>query len=146
MTSAPTREADTDPSDPGTASPPLPSALTEADVRAARALLQAGRPREALARCDAGLARTPDDRDALYTAAAILRLIKRYPEALARLARALDAAPGWGRAHQERGHVLRDMGDAGGALAAYQEAVTHNNALPASWRMLADLHARFGEA
>jgi tetratricopeptide (TPR) repeat protein len=53
--------------------------------------------------------------------------------------------PANGRAHQERGHALRDLGDNDGALLSYQNAVSHNAALLASWKMLADLHERAGQ-
>ena len=128
------------------ATPTLAPANDDADVRLARSLIEGGRADEAVARCDAVLARTPGHRDALYTSAVALRVGHAHAQALARLAILLEAEPTYGRAHQERGHVLRDMGNRAGAMEAYAAAVAHNAALPGSWRMLAEMHHAAGNA
>jgi predicted Zn-dependent protease len=120
------------------------AATPEQALRDARECLQRGRIGEAIARCDALLADAPDHVEALYTRAAAQRLARRPLDALASLARVIELAPSYGRGWQERGHCLRDLGRHGEALAAYQSAVTHNGALAASWRMLAELHEAAG--
>lgn len=75
----------------------------------------------------------PEHADALYMKAACLRYMKRLDEAHAVLQQLIAAAPDFGRAWQEQGHVHRDRGESARALAAYQAAVQINPALPAAW-------------
>jgi tetratricopeptide (TPR) repeat protein len=113
-------------------------------VSEARKLLQAGQLTRAETLCRAVLNDEPDNGDALYTLAVVQRLLKRFDDALT-TGRALIARdPANGRAHQEIGHCLRDMGDADAALSAYQEAVGRNNALLGSWQMLMRFHENAG--
>lgn len=116
----------------------------ELRVSEARKLLQAGRLAQAESLCLAVLDDETGNGDALYTLAVAQRLLKRFQDALAtgRVLIALD--PANGRAHQEMGHCLRDMGDTDAALSAYQEAVGRNNALLGSWQMLMRLHEDAG--
>ena len=111
----------------------------------ARGLLQDGRFADAIAACQAAIALDPDHGDALYTLAVAQRYQRQFADALATTDRLISLDDRNGRAFQERGHCLRDMGDADGAFAAYQAAVAHNNALPASWAMLADFHHAAGQ-
>jgi len=117
---------------------------SEDGLRRARRLLQNGRFGDAGAACREILDREADHREALYTLAVAQRFGKDAPAALLTLARLTGLAPSYGRAWQERGHCLRDLGLIEEAFAAYQSAVTHNGALAASWRMLAELHRAAG--
>ena len=110
----------------------------------ARGLLQDGRFADAIAACTAAVALDPDHGDALYTLAVAQRYQRKFVDALASSARLIALDGSNGRAFQERGHCLRDMGKADAAFEAYQAAVRHNNALPASWAMLADIHHTAG--
>ena len=112
----------------------------EAGLRRARHLLQNGRLAEAGAACRDILKLDADHREALYTLAVTQRFGKDASAALVTLGRLIGLAPSNGRTWQERGHCLRDLGRMEEAFAAYQAAVTHNGALAASWRMLAELH------
>ncbi|PWE17849.1 hypothetical protein DDZ18_06900 [Marinicauda salina] len=111
--------------------------------------MYAGRFEEALLALQPVIQDADDDADALYMAAVSARYLKRPDEAAALLKRIKAAAPEFGRAHQEEGHLLRDSGDAAGALAAYQRAVRANPALHAAWTeqaKLLDAQGRSGEA
>lgn len=114
------------------------------DVRAARALLQNGKIGEAEAACAAILKDFPDQGEALYVLAVAQRMGKNPLVALTTIARLIALSPSYGRAWQERGHCLRDLARPEEAFAAYQSAVTHNGALAASWRQLAQLHRAAG--
>jgi tetratricopeptide (TPR) repeat protein len=116
----------------------------EAALRGARQALQAGRVGDAQAGCEALLKSAPDSIEALYTLAVAQRMQRDIPAALAALARLIAINSSYGRAWQERGHCLRDLGQREEALAAYQRAVTHNGALAASWRQIAELHEAAG--
>ena len=115
-------------------------------INRARALLQNGNFSGAATLCDQALDIAPDHEDALYTLAVAQRYQRKFSEALATNDRLLAVNPSFGRAHQERGHCLRDMGDKQSAFAAYQNAVAHNAALVASWQMLGELHQAAGRA
>ncbi len=117
--------------------------LPDADrlIEAARGALQRGQLADAERLCGAALADSPDNREGLYLLGVIQRYARRPADALATIARLIDVDPGYGRAHQERGHCLRALGRTDEAIAAYQNAVAYNAGLLASWRMLAELHA-----
>ena len=117
---------------------------SEAMIGKARSLLQGGHLDEAVQISRQRLDDAPEDKEALYILAVAARLQKKFEEALT-LGRSLIAVdPANGRAHQELGHCLRDMGDSRSALAAYQEAVARNNALVGSWQMLERLNDEAG--
>ena len=116
-----------------------PDAL-EDRLERARQVLQGGRLGDAAAICQDILNEAGPNRDALYSLAVVQRLQKNPIAALATLARLLECDPSYGRGWQERGHCLRGLGHADEAAAAFQRAVTHNGALAASWRSLAELH------
>jgi tetratricopeptide (TPR) repeat protein len=113
-------------------------------IRTARALLQKGRLPDAIQTCQSVLSEHANHRDALYTLAVAQRMGRQHLDALSTITRLITAAPSYGRAWQERGHCLRDLGRSEEAFTAYQNAVTHNGALAASWRMLATLHRDAG--
>ncbi len=116
----------------------------EEGLRRARQLLQSGRFADAASLCHTLIDQQPDNQEALYTLAVAQRFGKDAVAALATIGRLIDLAPSYGRAHQERGHCLRDLGRNEEAFVAYQSAITHNGALAASWRMLAELHRAAG--
>jgi tetratricopeptide (TPR) repeat protein len=110
----------------------------------ARALLQNAAFSEAVGLCDQVLTDHPENTEALYTKAIALRFQRDIQGALRAITQLVEIDPGNGRAHQERGHCLRDIGDTAGSFVAYQDAVTRNAALLASWKMLSRLHADAG--
>ena len=122
----------------------LASVDGDALIANARALLQNAAFSEAVDLCDQVLADQPENTEALYTKAIALRFQRDIQGALRVVTRLIEIDPGNGRAHQERGHCLRDTGDTAGSFAAYQDAVTRNAALLASWKMLSRLHADAG--
>jgi tetratricopeptide (TPR) repeat protein len=113
-------------------------------LREARAHLQNGRLSQAAAICERALGEASESIDLLYTLAVAQRMQQQLPGALATLDRLIELNPSYGRAWQERGHSLRDLGRDEEALAAYQRAVTHNGALAASWREISAMHKGAG--
>jgi tetratricopeptide (TPR) repeat protein len=122
-----------------------PTASEQALGRA-RSLLQNGEMSAAAQLCEDVLRADPKHGEALYTLAVVRRFQRKLADALALTGELIALDPSNGRAHQERGHCLRDAGDIAGACAAYQIAVTHNAALVGSWSMLAKIHAAAGRA
>jgi tetratricopeptide (TPR) repeat protein len=116
----------------------------EGGLSRARHLMQNGRFGDAVTACREILTREADHHEALYTLAVAQRFSKDVTAALATLTHLIALTPSYGRAWQERGHCLRDLGLVEEAFVAYQSAITHNGALPASWRMLAELHRNAG--
>ena len=117
---------------------------SEATVQHARALLQNAQFAKAAHLCEALRDSSPDDKDVLYTLAVAYRFDRAFDRAVAAIDQLIAIDPANGRAHQERGHCLRDQGRTDDAVAAYQNAVTYNAALQASWQMLAKLHEAAG--
>ena len=76
----------------------------------------------------------PDNEDALYAMAVAQRFGKNYQTALTVLERLKFVAPTHGRAHQEEGHVYRDLGQLEPAFKCYERATRLNPALIASFR------------
>ena len=109
-------------------------------VSRARGLLQQGQLQQSIALCKTVIEHDPLHKDALYTLAVAHRLSRDFAAALAQIDALISVDPANGRAHQERGHCLRDSGQSGAAFLAYQNAVTHNAALPGSWKMLAQIN------
>jgi tetratricopeptide (TPR) repeat protein len=101
----------------------------EALIERARTMLRNGQLVEASQQCLQVLEHQPENADALYVLAVSMRLQKRFDDALSYNRDHIALDPSNGRAHQEMGHCLRDMGNSKAALAAYQEAVARNNAL-----------------
>ncbi len=126
-----------------TQSAPQPTS-SEQSLGRARSLLQNGQLPAAAQLCEDILRAEPEDRDALYTLAVVRRFQRDIAGALELVDRLITQDPSNGLAYQERGHCLRDRGDTAGSFAAYQRAVTHNAALPASWNMLAAIHTAAG--
>ena len=89
---------------------------------------------EALADLAAVLQAEPHNPDALYMTAVCRRYTRDFDTALQLIARLKEISPEHGRAHQEEGHIHRDMGKLEEALQAYARACRFNPALVASWR------------
>tara|TARA_R110002033_G_scaffold15752_5_gene44156 strand:- start:25009 stop:27000 length:1992 start_codon:yes stop_codon:yes gene_type:complete len=117
---------------------------SETTLKDAQKAMQAGDFASAAAMAQAILDRQPNDQDALYIAAVCARYEGRHGDAADRLAELKTAAPDFGRAFQEEGHLKRKLGDKSGALRAYELATRFNPALLASWNAQADLNAAFG--
>lgn len=110
----------------------------------ARKALRSGNIPEAQALVAGIIEAHPLHRDALYIASVCARLSGRPDEAMKTLRKLREAAPDYGRAWQEEGHLLRQKGDLTGALTAFSRATRCNPALIASWHAQADLHASSG--
>ena len=117
---------------------------SDALVQQARALLQKGEFAGAAKLCEQILESQPDAKDALYTIAVAYRFARKFEKATAKINQLISLDPKNGRAYQERGHCFRDQGLSENALTAYQDAVTYNAALVASWQMLSQLHQQAG--
>ena len=113
-------------------------------LQEARKAIQAGDFATATKLTDRVLASQPGHRDALYMAAVCARYEGRHEDALAHLSELKAAAPDYGRAWQEEGHLRRKMGDAPGALNAFTRASRYNPSLIASWNAQAELQAAAG--
>ncbi len=113
-------------------------------VEDAKAALQRGQLSEAEQLCLQVVGDDREHRDALYLLAAIQRYARKPIEALATINRLITLEPGYGRAHQERGHSLRALSQTEEALSAYKDAVAYNVALLASWRALAQMQQDAG--
>ncbi|RKF21702.1 sulfotransferase family protein [Altericroceibacterium spongiae] len=112
----------------------------------ARKQLKARQFAEAMATAERVLSASPDHVDALYIAAVAARYAGDYDKAQACLLHLQQAAPEYGRAVQEQGHLARDRGESETALAHYRRAVRLNPALQASWMAQAKLLDDKGQA
>lgn len=123
-----------------------PANQTRADqIKQAQAAVQAGRFADASALSGRLLASDPRDQDALYIAAVSARYSNQFETAAQHLQVLKQAAPEYGRAFQEDGHLRQAMGDRVAALIAYQLATRYNPALTASWQAQADLMRASGD-
>ncbi len=112
---------------------------TEELLKQAKARLYDGKYNDALDFLGVILRRTPDLADALYMSAVCDRYLKRPDAAFEWLKKLKSAAPEFGRAYQEEGHLLRSLDRDDEALKAYQQACLFNPALEASWRAQAEI-------
>ena len=117
---------------------PPPAAGGEPDD--IRALLRQRRFPEALAAAETLLARLPGNRDGLLFKAIAERFLGRVDEAVSALAALEREHPRFSRLHEERGHCFVVQRRAPEAIESFLQAVTLNNALPASWSMLEGLY------
>jgi tetratricopeptide (TPR) repeat protein len=122
------------------AAPPL-----EADVRRIEELVRQQAYGPATAAAEALLALAPEHREGLYLLAVSERLGGRIAEALATLERLERHYPRFTRLHQERGYCHVAERRARPAIEAFLRGVNQNPALPASWKMLAQLYRMTGE-
>lgn len=77
--------------------------------------------------------------EALYVKAVAERYSNKFAQAADTLSTLLTVEPEFGRALQERGHLLNAQSKSDEALAAFRLACNANPALEASWRMQAKL-------
>jgi tetratricopeptide (TPR) repeat protein len=115
------------------------------DTSKLRSLLHQGNFLELLAACDALLADSPGERDALLFGAIARRHLGRPSEALTTLTVLEGLHPRFSRLYEERGRCHVELKDAPRAIEAFHAAVTLNHALPASWSMLASLFRMTGQ-
>ena len=115
-------------------------------VKQAQTAMQAGQLDAAAAIADDMLASDPEDQDALYMSAVAARYLRQFQKAADRLQALKRAAPEYGRAHQEQGHLSKAVGDLDGALTAFTLATRYNPALTASWQAQADLLRARGQS
>jgi tetratricopeptide (TPR) repeat protein len=109
-------------------------------------LLAQRRFTELLAAAEALLRTVPENRDVLYLRASAQRLLADVPAALATLAALERLHPGFSRLYQERGNCYVALKRAPEAIAAFEQALRLNPALPASWSMLAGLYRMTGRS
>ena len=104
-----------------------------------RALIQTGEFSGAQSCMERLLSDYPNHSEALYFTAVAQRFSENYQSALSSLQKLIEIEPTYGRAWQERGHILMAQGEIADARASFQQAVIHNGSLIASWQMLMTL-------
>ena len=97
---------------------------------------------EALSLLESNLAKDPNHIDSLYLAAVCSRYLKNYDDSKKYIESLLSKAPDMGRAHQELGHLNRDIGKQENAITHYRQACELNPALLSSWNALYDYFRR----
>ena len=112
------------------------SSSAELEVSRIRELSKGQRYGEALAAAAALAVELPAHRDVLYLIATNQRCLQRVPAALATLERLEQQHPHFALLYQERGYCLVSLGNAAGAIDAFQTAVSLNPLLLAGWGML----------
>jgi tetratricopeptide (TPR) repeat protein len=116
-------------------------------LASARDLIQNAHFDDAAARLEAMLEQFPlpaEQVETLYALAVAHRYNKDVASAIASLDRLLVLRPDYSRAYQERGYNLLAVNEPGQATNAFARAVEINPGLLASWKALAQLHARAG--
>ena len=101
-----------------------------------KAKVQAGEFAEAEVYLARLLGDYPNHSEALYLTSVAQRFCENYDRALSTLQKLIDIEPTYGRAWQERGHIFMSRNNILEARSAFQQAVTLNSSLIASWRML----------
>lgn len=115
-----------------------PSSRTDLVLQAQKAM-QAGQFSVAAEHANVLLTTNPDDQDGLYIAAVAARYLNDHDTAHLHLQRLKQAAPDYGRAYQEEGHLLKAQGALPQAIAAFETATRCNPALTASWQAQVEL-------
>jgi len=108
-------------------------------------LQQTGDRAGAIAQFRAGLAVAPHDPALLTNLGGLLTEEQRAAEALPLLEQAVAIAPDWGLAHSNLGTARMAVGDAAGAVAAWQTAQQWDPSLAAPYLNLARFHEVQGE-
>jgi tetratricopeptide (TPR) repeat protein len=114
------------------------------EIARARALLRQQKFSEALDACQAMLAQTPEQRDALLCAAVAQRYLGRISDALGTLEILERHHSRFSRLYEERGRCFVERKQAPQAIEAFEHAVALNHSLPGSWSMLAGLYRMTG--
>jgi tetratricopeptide (TPR) repeat protein len=117
-----------------------PSTDLESALSVLRLALAQNRFAQVLQVADTLLAQHRGHRDLLYMIAVAQRMLRRVPAALTTLASLEAYHPRYSRLFQERGHCYVFQRDAPQAIAAFEQAVRFNPALPASWQALERLY------
>lgn len=110
-----------------------------------QALMKAGDFNTALHATLTFLENEPNHQDGLYMAAVSARYLNRLDDADKFLHRLKLAAPDFGRAFQEEGHLALAKGELDRARHAFLSATRCNPALLASWQKLSELSDRAGD-
>ncbi|GHA98000.1 hypothetical protein GCM10009069_21260 [Algimonas arctica] len=108
-------------------------------LSAARQDMKTGAFKSAQSRLQSLLVDIPAQTDALYMAAVCARYQNTIPAAQDYLNRLKQAAPDYGRAFQEEGHLSLSLHDTDRALHAFQLATRYNPSLLASWQAQFDI-------
>jgi tetratricopeptide (TPR) repeat protein len=119
-------------------------AASPAGLPQIRELLRHRRFAEALAAASALHASSPEQRDTVLFQAIALRNLGRTAEALDALKDLEHRYPRFSRLYEERGHCFVALRQAQSALDAFEQAVTLNYALAASWSLLEGLNRMVG--
>ena len=99
----------------------------EAHINRAAALLELGRPHDALHNLDAAIRLQPDAIDAWNNRGVTLKALGRWSEALTSFERAIAAKSDYAEAYLNRGNTLQsEPAGSNGALAAFAEAIRIN--------------------
>jgi tetratricopeptide (TPR) repeat protein len=117
----------------------LTSEAATALLAQGKALIQAGEFADAQTLMERLLADYPNHSEALYFISVAHRFRENYSAALNSIDRLIEMEPSYGRAWQEKGHVLMARNQRDEARLAFQQAATHNSSLIASWQMLVNL-------
>lgn len=116
----------------------------EPDLKAVQARIVDRQYAAALTQLTSLLERNPDNTEALYMQAVCERYLGQHEQALVTLGRLKILAPTHGRAYQEEGHNLRQLGRDEAAIRAYSLACQHNPSLEASFRFQLELLDKLG--
>lgn len=108
-------------------------------LKQAQKAMQAGRFDEARKLAASVLEADAKDQDGLYMAAVAARYDGATDAAKTHLEALKRAAPEYGRAFQEEGHLMKAIGDTAAAIIAYGLATRYNSTLIASWDAQASL-------
>lgn len=102
----------------------------------AQELMQSGQFAEANTLATSILEDSPDSQDALYLVAVCARYERKYNQASKTLRKLRLAAPDYGRAFQEEGHLNLALNKNTDALKAFRQATRLNPTLSASWKAI----------
>ena len=111
----------------------------------AKKCMQEGAFPDAVAHLRELLKAHPGEFEAWYFLAVCQRYLKQFEQAENSIKAALEYKDDFGRAYQERGHLLLAQGLWREAIPAYLDAVRRNDSLAASWRQLIELGQRAGD-
>jgi predicted Zn-dependent protease len=129
---------------PGTQDPARTGDLKTA-VGQAMDLLGRGQPNLAREQAEEILHLFPGEANSLFVIAAAQRAEGRGEEAVHSLQTLLARKPDFALAQQELGFALADLADTEGAVQALHAALKIEPKLPASWKLLVELHSAQGD-
>ena len=121
-----------------------PEPSPDAALRDAQKKIQAGDFQAADKALDPVLSQSPNQKDALYMRAVCARYLEDTSRAFDTIKTLIAAAPDFGRAYQEEGHLYYQAADLRNALASYRRACHFNPTLDASWRRQAEIFTALG--